>query len=335
MDRFGSFDATGQLAELQRLNSQLREIDKSIFPKVQELDVSHLENVDHLTTSQVIEAHEKLEKSPRHRKSKENEFHNSLNIMENNNVVDFEKLTTEDAEHGCKEDIASPSFCRVETARKNQSSSSRPTPRWISLKPFRIAKGYWDYYHDIATSSAAATTPTILSSSWDLINNVPIELNTKRSGSIRSFELVDSVDSLSPLDHIHYQVLTLLISYIFNLGEGNLSTGDEVDEGVVRCLQKLLSLTPCVQTKEEDTRLEGLEEERPAKSIDKDNLEDMSCEERVVMEVDDYCSELMKQGNDARDDVKAAAKTLLKWRERSGCIDGAKLARELLDGVVN
>lgn len=116
--------------------------------------------------------------------------------------------------------------------------------------------------------------------------------------------LTESKDSISPTESAKMRILAVMRSYLYNLQNGLLITGYDVDYQVVLELKNLIGTTHG----EPYDQLSGGYEE-----VDSRELLEMDDEERVVYEVKRYRKWLLDSGDMVTKDVLATADAIVSW----------------------
>ncbi|KUJ12965.1 uncharacterized protein LY89DRAFT_673069 [Mollisia scopiformis] len=119
--------------------------------------------------------------------------------------------------------------------------------------------------------------------------------------------LSESKDSISAAEHARMAILAILQSYLHNLRNGNLTTGEELDPDVAAALEDLLSITAdnvsglCVLDRCGSDLGNSVE------------LCELSDEAGVVQEIKRYSRALMESGGEIPDSVHDAAQSIICW----------------------
>ncbi|KAF8849568.1 hypothetical protein BDZ45DRAFT_752633 [Acephala macrosclerotiorum] len=120
--------------------------------------------------------------------------------------------------------------------------------------------------------------------------------------------LEESEDIISPAERAKMRVLAVLRSYLYNLENGTLVTGDKVDAGIVAALRDLLDWARSHIGSGSETEMGNIHGE--------DNLEvfEKSDEEGVIDELSRYKREMMGKGRTLDKSVVEASRTILDWK---------------------
>jgi hypothetical protein len=182
-------------------------------------------------------------------------------------------------------------------------------PRWFSLSSYRDAPTSWSWEEEL--KKCVFYTPV-----EDEVSELALSNGSGRVEAGGGTESRESLDGafleesteypLPELGKARMKVLATLESYKHNLEEGNLVTGESVDEAVAEALRKLVALAEgeSVINLESKSDFEGTLEEACENSD----------EDGVVFELESYLRQVAGSEAVVDNDVLDVAKEILEWR---------------------
>jgi hypothetical protein len=183
-------------------------------------------------------------------------------------------------------------------------------PRWFSLSSYKEAPTAWSWEEELKKC----------------VFDMPVEDEVSElalsngSGGVEAGSAAESRESLDgafleesleyalpELEKARMKVLATLESYKHNLEEGNLVTGESVDEAVAEALRKLVALAEgeSVVNLESRSAFEGTFEEACENSD----------EDGVVFELESYLRQFASSEAVVDNNVLEVAKDILEWRD--------------------
>jgi hypothetical protein len=184
-------------------------------------------------------------------------------------------------------------------------------PRWFSLSSYRDAPTSWSWEDEL--KKYVFDMPVEDEVSELALSNGSGEVKarsaTESQPSLDGAFLEESTEyALPELEKARMKVLATLESYKHNLEEGNLVTGESVDEAVAEALRKLVALA-------EGESVINLESKSDFEGTFEDACEN-SDENSVVFELESYLRQVAGSEAVVDNDVLDVAKEILEWRDR-------------------
>ncbi|KAH7418565.1 hypothetical protein BKA64DRAFT_717264 [Cadophora sp. MPI-SDFR-AT-0126] len=185
------------------------------------------------------------------------------------------------------------------------------SPHWLSLSPYKRAAGFFEQWEaeredlmtaPITTHEKATQEDEIMSESQ--ISHLELDASAMTDKTEEELDL---------LDHARCRTLGALRCYHFNLMMGTLATGDKVDDGVEKSLQKLLELPEEPREDFEISQSMGKSGENV-----RDNTSD---EERMVDILKSYMKQVRTHGVEPTHDIVDVARKILDWAMEHGSTD--------------
>jgi hypothetical protein len=199
----------------------------------------------------------------------------------------------------------SPSIDPNSTIDPNPSTptnlSSPRQPRWLSLTPYKSASVAWDWETEL---EAEVEEALIFSSS--------------SSSEAEEEAWEDESEELDPHEKASSRILAVLRCYLFNAENGMLVTGSKVDERVEAALLRLGGREVVVGVGGGACR-----EEQGGETALKESWE-ISDEERVVLEIEEYGKAIPGLKEDMPKDVEEVVKEILQWARANGTVNGSE-----------
>jgi hypothetical protein len=213
-----------------------------------------------------------------------------------------------------KEELAFLTADAIQTEKflaqsQRNCSISSAGPRWFSLSSYRDAPTSWSWEDEL--KKCVFDMPVEDEVSELALSNgseeVEARSETESQPSLDGAFLEELTEyALPELEKARMKVLATLESYKHNLEEGNLVTGESVDEAVAEALRKLVALAEgeSVINLESKSDFEGTFEEACENSD----------EDGVVFELESYLRQVAGSEAVVDNDVLDVAKEILEWR---------------------
>jgi hypothetical protein len=183
-------------------------------------------------------------------------------------------------------------------------------PRWFSLSSYKEAPTAWSWEEEL--KKCVSDMPVEDEVSELALSNgsggVEVGSAAESRESLHGAFLEELTEyALPELEKARMKVLATLESYKHNLEEGNLVTGENVDEAVAEALRKLVALAEgeSVVNLESNSGFYGTFEEACENSD----------EDGVVFELESYLRQFASSEAVVDNDVLEVAKDILEWRD--------------------
>jgi hypothetical protein len=184
-------------------------------------------------------------------------------------------------------------------------------PRWFSLSSYKEAPTSWSWEEELKKCVFDMPVEDEVSELALSYGSGGVEAGSTAYSreSLDGVFLEESTEFAPPeLEKARMEVLATLESYKHNLEEGNLVTGESVDEAVAEALRNLVALAEgeSVVNLESKSAFEGTFEEACENSD----------EDGVVFELEGYLRHVASSDAVVDNDVLEVAKDILEWRDR-------------------